>query len=296
MSFKFKSKIYLSPFKERIRLQTRLRRKKIKNNQYKRENLKDLPLNPRIKRLANFNGYKVYIVNGTKIREHIDDDFVNGGNGLRYLYIPVDEIWLDKTNPKEELKPILVHEYVEIQHMRKGYTYDHAHDIAALYELQLRQTKNEIILPIGPHRQEEPHLCGPAALKISLDYLGTIKTTKELAKLCKTKIIGTFHKNMIRAARYFEYSVISKEGATVSDIKYYLSCGLPVIVDYRAYHGGHLAVIVGFSQQKFILSDPAYDYKYKKIKIKEFLRRWWEYDEDPKQPVRRWLMVIRRKR
>jgi len=99
----------------------------------------ELPINPRKKRLKSYKGCKVFIVNGELIRDNIDIDYVMGGNGFRYLYIPIDEIWVeDKYYKTKEFNYIVYHEHSELKLMRKGLNYSDAHDLASIKELVKR--------------------------------------------------------------------------------------------------------------------------------------------------------------
>lgn len=98
-----------------------------------------LPVDPRVKLLRSYKGYNVHFVDGKKIRNHIDIDFVMGGNGYRYLYCPVDEIWVDSSfSSGEEVDYIVHHEYIELELMKKGWNYDEAHDAASEEEFLFR--------------------------------------------------------------------------------------------------------------------------------------------------------------
>lgn len=97
------------------------------------------------KRPANIKpilpGTSVFLVDGTKIRDLIDSDYIQGGNSLRYSWIPKNEIWIDDTVPETERFDILLHESDESQHMMKGDDYDTAHDKAKAVEDKLRHTQ-----------------------------------------------------------------------------------------------------------------------------------------------------------
>ena len=101
-----------------------------------------LKFDPRIKKLKTYKGYKIFIVNGKLIRDKFDIDFVMGGNGLHYLYVPMDEIWIDEIYYKtKEIDAIIIHEYTEFKAMRRGICYEKAHDIASFKEL-IERRKN----------------------------------------------------------------------------------------------------------------------------------------------------------
>jgi hypothetical protein len=85
------------------------------------------------------NGLEIWIVDGAKIREEIYPEFLYGGNGQRYRFIPAREIWVDNAVGAEELSYTIAHEMRERSLMaRQGLTYGEAHDSALVSERQLR--------------------------------------------------------------------------------------------------------------------------------------------------------------
>ncbi len=128
--------------KEIFDKEPKLRTYQIKNlNDYFEKKKKYvLKIDPRIKGLKDYKKFKVFSVDGEKIRDNLDMDFVMGGNGSRYLYIPMNEIWIEGVYVKTpELKFILLHEYTELKLMEKGYNYCKAHDTASAKELRIRR-------------------------------------------------------------------------------------------------------------------------------------------------------------
>ncbi|MEK6871323.1 MAG: cysteine peptidase family C39 domain-containing protein [Nanoarchaeota archaeon] len=261
---------------------------------FKLDDVKKIPqrilshINVKIKKIGQRAGLKIYIVNGYKIRHFIDFDFTMGGHGLRYRYIPLDEIWIDDSN-KSEIQEIIAHEIYEYNLMKRGIDYNHAHEQASLIEFDIRNKK--IILPVGHHRQITSWSCGPSALKIVLDFYQVNKNIKYLIKKTACTIEGTLHKGFKKALKGLDMKFFEKEDATITDIKRFIQSGIPVIVDYQAYHGGHFSVIIGYDKNKFLLSDPAYDKKCKWINEKNFVENWWEEDE-PGKIVKKWMLVI----
>ena len=250
-----------------------------------------LPLEVRIKKIAERDGKIFFLVDGFRIRYFIDIDFTMGGHGLRYVYIPLNEIWIDSSNEKEK-EQIIKHELVEFNLMRKGMNYDRAHELASLSELEISDRK--VILPVGHHRQITEWSCGPSALKIVLDYYEDRRDIKELVRETGCDKEGTFHKGFKRVLRKYSYRYLEKENAEISDIENFIQKAVPVIVDYQAYHGGHFSVVVGYDSYRFLISDPAYDKGYKWMNKKEFEKRWYEEDE-PGKIVKRWMLAICRK-
>lgn len=92
----------------------------------------------KIKKLATSGGLTVWLVDGEKIRDSVDIDFVEGGHDLVYDFIPENEIWIDKEVPASERRVILAHEADERKLMSGGMSYEEAHKRASRFEWNLR--------------------------------------------------------------------------------------------------------------------------------------------------------------
>ena len=69
---------------------------------------------------------KTWIVDGSYIRGHIDEEFTNFGQHYRYPYIPLHELWIDKEAEHDERRFFIEHLLVEHRLMAKGMPYDQA--------------------------------------------------------------------------------------------------------------------------------------------------------------------------
>lgn len=94
---------------------------------------------------------QIILIDGSIVRQYLDPDFIFGGHGYVYDYIPKDEIWLDRHMDPEELPYIEHHECIEYDYMRNGATYDEAHDIATASDKQLRRQKAGASYPGDKH-------------------------------------------------------------------------------------------------------------------------------------------------
>ncbi len=247
-----------------------------------------LPFEVRIKKVCEKDGFKIFLVDGYKIRHFIDFDFTMGGHGFRYMYIPLNEIWIDSSN-ESELDEIMLHELIEAKLMRKGKGYENSHVISSVKELELRNEK--IILPAGHHRQVNEWSCGPSSLKIVLDYFNDKKSINLLIKKTGCDKTGTLHKGFRKALKAFEYKFYEKKNSSIKDIENFIQKAIPVIVDYQAYHGGHFSAVIGYDRTRFLLSDPAYNKKFKWVSKKDFEKKWWEEDE-PGKIVKKWMLAV----
>ena len=130
-------------------------------------------------------------------------------------------------------------------------------------------------------------MCGPATMKMVLDYYGIHKTEKELAKLMHhTNELGTTNKDVERVAKKFGLRTVIKRKASFNDIGKWLSHKVPIIVDWftrgRPDYGeseiadGHYSVVVGLDNQYIYLQDPEIG-KIRKLKRDDFLKVWFDF-------------------
>ena len=91
-------------------------------------------------KLGKLLEWDVWQVDGLLVRNTIYLDFVEGGNGSRYKFVPENELWVEKVTAPEELAPIILHEATECLAMIDGKTYDEAHDEANAREMVCRQS------------------------------------------------------------------------------------------------------------------------------------------------------------
>jgi len=126
-----------------IKKQAKLRIFKIKNPEKteKQKQKYSLPVEVRIKKLKEEGDIKIFLVDGDKVRNAIDIDFTMGGHGCRYIYIPLDEVWIDASNESEK-EEVIIHELTELGLMKQGINYNKAHDLANIEEYKLRTKDN----------------------------------------------------------------------------------------------------------------------------------------------------------
>jgi len=148
--------------------------------------------------------------------------------------------------------------------------------------------KDVNLLPVKPF-QETLHggFCGPACLKMVLDYYGVNKTEEELAILCNTATdLGTDEKSLKKAAEGLGFKVEIKNLSSFEDIKNWLDKKVPVIVDWftrgrfdyddSIVADGHYSVVVGLDGEFIYLQDPEIG-DLRKIKKEDFERVWFDF-------------------
>ncbi|TSC81618.1 MAG: Uncharacterized protein G01um101419_798 [Parcubacteria group bacterium Gr01-1014_19] len=220
-----------------------------------------LKINPRVKKIAKILDKEIWLIDGIKIRGNkkypsVDVDFTSGGHGCRYIYSPLNEIWIDKALDKDDIWPTMWHEFTERHLMERGLSYNDAHDYAARVEIGIRRGA-EFCLPLINVDQARPSSCGAAVLRMVLEYLGKEVPEKKLIKLANTASgagdSGTDPADMVMAAKKLGFRVLHKEGWTPAQVKKTLESGLPVIVNFQEtpkFGDGHYVVIIGYTKDE----------------------------------------------
>lgn len=151
-------------------------------------------------------------------------------------------------------------------------------------------TKRETIklLPVKPFQETlGGGYCGPASLKMVLEYFGESYTEKEIAKRChRDPDLGTSDSDLAKAAQAYGFEAIIKNNASFVDIERWLKKGVPVIVNWftrgRSDYGdsdvpdGHYSVVVGLNGKNIYLQDPEIG-KIRKINRDDFLGVWFDF-------------------
>ncbi|MDP2736112.1 MAG: cysteine peptidase family C39 domain-containing protein [bacterium] len=146
----------------------------------------------------------------------------------------------------------------------------------------------KIYLKVKPFRQKPGEsTCGPASLKIVLDYYGIHASEKELARLAKTtKRLGTGLKGLVKAAKKSGLKTSVKDNSSFLDVERWLKQGVPPIVDWftrgrKDYSDseiadGHYSVVCGIDAKHIYLQDPELG-GVRKMAKNDFKRVWFDF-------------------
>lgn len=296
------------------------------------------------------NQLTIQYVRGEVVRQYFDPHFVFGGHDLVYpSYITTPRtVWIDVRQDPREIPYTLLHEIAERKKMEKGWTYDKAHTYATENELLVRARKHLVWparkeramkgkkkaklgpLALEPLAQEGDSTCGPACLRMILDFFGRTYrgkpySEKKLVELCNCKYEGTEHADLIMGAQAAGASVFVKENGTIDELRHFvLKERLPVLVGWwngpertvaQVQHDheldeGHFSVVIHVTRTHVWLADPwIIDPKdedkggagIRKVPIRQFMRHskdtrpensWCDTDTEAYLPVDRWYMVL----
>jgi predicted double-glycine peptidase len=162
------------------------------------------------------------------------------------------------------------------------------------------------MLKIKPFQETlNASMCGPASLKIVLEYYGVEATEKELAWIAgASSDLGADDKGLVRAAKHFGFKVKIKNNSNFKDIEKWLDQKVPVIVNWftrgrKDYSDsniadGHYSVVAGLDNKFIYLQDPEIG-KIRKLKRGDFRRVWFDFKGEyikPEELIVRQIIVV----
>jgi len=149
-------------------------------------------------------------------------------------------------------------------------------------------------------------MCGPASLKIVLDYFGVDKSESELAELMGKTDFGVDEKGFVTAAKSLGFEAVVKNESDFGDIQSWLDKKVPVIVDWftrgradysdSAIADGHYSVVAGLDEEHVYLQDPEIG-ALRTLKKEDFKKVWFDFSGEfiqPEQLIIRQLIAIYR--
>ena len=154
---------------------------------------------------------------------------------------------------------------------------------------------NKILLDVKPFQETlNADMCGPASLKIVLEYYGINKSEDELAQLCKVKKgLGVDDKSIKSAAEKLGFKAKIKNNSSFRDMENWLKKDVPVMVDWftkgRTDYGdsstadGHYSVVIGLDDEFIYLQDPELG-AMRKIAKNDFMRVWFDFKGEYLKP------------
>lgn len=102
------------------------------------------PKPPYLKKVGQRGNIVIWIVDGSYVRAHLDEEFTNYGQHYGFKCIPKNEFWLDKEAQDDEREFFIDHLLVEHRLMTKGASYDDALDSADRAEMAERKKAGDV--------------------------------------------------------------------------------------------------------------------------------------------------------
>ncbi|MEK6918735.1 MAG: C39 family peptidase [Nanoarchaeota archaeon] len=142
------------------------------------------------------------------------------------------------------------------------------------------------ILKVPYDKQKTDYTCGPASLKMILEFFGIKKPEIILAHQAHTKKkTGTTHEQMINLVRREGLYCYVHNQSNINTIKHFITAGLPVIISFKNPEDkeGHYAVAIGYNKGIIILNDP---WNGKNFKIDDkVLKKFWVSENKGKKSI-----------
>lgn len=149
--------------------------------------------------------------------------------------------------------------------------------------------------------------CGPASLKMVLEFYGIQKTEEELAVIMDwDKDSGVDDQAIKKAAESFGLKAEIKNKSNFQDIEKWLSRKVPVIVDWFTsgrldytesdVPDGHYSVVVDLDEEYIYLQDPEIGH-IRKLEKEDFMTVWFDFTGKyikPEELIIRQLIAIYR--
>lgn len=126
--------------------------------------------------------------------------------------------------------------------------------------------------------RQKASLCGPASLKMVLDYYGVRTQEKKIGKLAGCSVSrGTPTQGLLDAAHAFGFHGIIKNFADLKDIReYVVKKRIPVIVQWFSVDEGHYSVVVDIDSENIYLQDPELGHM-RSMRLETFKRVWFDF-------------------
>lgn len=147
------------------------------------------------------------------------------------------------------------------------------------------------MIKLTPFKQTDSSRCGPASIKMILDYYGIDASEDEICEKCGHSFeLGCTDFQMKSALESYGLNVEIKNNAKLSDLELYEYLRIPVIVDWFSpgyqkpdpdgMPNGHSSVLIGVDNEYVHLMDPEMGGP-RKIEKNEFMRVWFDWRHDP---------------
>lgn len=138
---------------------------------------------------------------------------------------------------------------------------------------------------VTPEKGTDPADIVRAARKLGfrVEHRGRTLTPREIKRYCRaTGTKGAELKELIAKVRRQVGTVRVHQAWTGAEVKKSLKRGRPILTNIQLsqeYGSGHYLVIIGYTDDKFIVSDPNDDNGYREIPIPQFMNLWYELED-----------------
>jgi len=106
---------------------------------------------------------------------------------------------------------------------------------------------------------QSPGFCGPACIKMILDFYGSDKTEEEIAEICgANRERGVSLDGIVKGCNYFGLQTKVIDNAQFGNIREYVDKSIPVMVQWWSTDEGHWSIVGGIDDKNVYVQDPHY--------------------------------------
>lgn len=127
------------------------------------------------------------------------------------------------------------------------------------------------------YMQSKDGFCGPASLRMILEYYGLEKSERELGKLTNCSVKGTTTNDLVNAAKFLGFDAHYSDNNTWENLYNEVRKNGPVIVNWFSQISGHYSPVYDVYKNEIVLADPEYGF-IREMKKNEFLPLWFDFD------------------
>jgi predicted double-glycine peptidase len=125
--------------------------------------------------------------------------------------------------------------------------------------------------------QQRDGACGPASLKIVLNFFRIKVTEKQLMKDCRhSNACGEEAEVLLEAAKKYKLKGFLIHNADIKDIRKYLKKKYLMIVDWFEEDDGHFSVVSHIDKENIYLQDPSLGHV-RAMRLDIFKRVWFTF-------------------
>lgn len=138
-------------------------------------------------------------------------------------------------------------------------------------------------LEVSYFKQEKSTTCGPACIRMVLDYNGIRLSEKELEDIFETSWLGNTCEELASGIEKFGFLSEVVENFTLESLKETLKKGMPIIalLDPAVLYGGlqgfgHFVIIIGLEENVIYYHDPDMGIEFAKD-VQSFFTAWEKF-------------------
>lgn len=230
-----------------------------------------------LKKVGNYRGFKVWIVNGYFIRKHLNREFTNYGQHYRFEFIPEDEFWIDSGHSKKEINYFVKYLLIENQLMSRGLSYNRAVNHANKLERSERH-KSKSVQKLKAELNKEKVIS-----RVHKRFLKKYSSGIEVWLVHGDLVRSLFYIDFTQGGHDLVYNFIPKKEVWIDDVLYHKE--FPYVIFHELYER-HL---MSKYKKKFRNLKKLYLWAHEKASEQEYFLR-----HNPARLKRRLKLEIRR--